>query len=59
MLIRLVEFIEFCICDSLKMINFASLFTNFRGGANSAINDLIDQSDITLDRLLDEDSFVN
>lgn len=41
------------------MINFASLFTNFRGGGNSAINDLIDQSDITLDRLLDEDSFAN
>lgn len=41
------------------MINFASLFNQFRGGSNSPINDLIEQPDTDLDRLLDEDSFLN
>lgn len=41
------------------MINFASLFSQFRGGSSSPINDLIDQPDTDLDRLLNEDSFVN
>ena len=42
------------------MINFASLFSQFRGGsASSSINDLIDTPGTTLDRLLEEDSFVN
>ena len=41
------------------MINFATLFNQFRTGTNSPINDLIDQPDTDLDRLLDEDSFVN
>ena len=42
------------------MINFASLFNQFRmGGGNSSINDLIDTPGTTLDRLLEEESFVN
>ena len=42
------------------MINFASLFTNFRmGGGNSSINELLDAPTTTIDCLLDEDSFVN
>ena len=41
------------------MINFASLFSQFRGSSTSPINDLIDQSDTDIDRLLDEDSFAN
>jgi hypothetical protein len=34
------------------MINFASLFNQFRMGGSS-INDLIDSPDVTIDRLLD------
>ena len=41
------------------MINFASLFNQFRGGSSSPINDLIEQPETDLERLLDEDSFVN
>lgn len=42
------------------MINFASLFNNFRmGGGNSSINDLINDPSTTMGRLLDEESFVN
>ena len=41
------------------MINFASLFSQFRGGSSSPINDLIDDPDTDLERLLDEDSFTN
>ena len=41
------------------MINFASLFNQFRMGGSS-IGDLIDSpGGVTLDRLLDEDSFSN
>lgn len=40
------------------MINFASLFNQFRMGGSS-IGDLIDSAGVTLDRLLDEDSFSN
>lgn len=39
------------------MINFASLFNQFRMG--SSIGDLIDAPGVTIDRLLDEDSFIN
>ena len=41
------------------MINFASLFNQFRGGSSSPVNDLIEQPETDLDRLLDEDTFVN
>jgi hypothetical protein len=40
------------------MINFASLFNQFRM-SGSSIGDLIDSPNVTLDRLLDEDSFPN
>ena len=40
------------------MINFASLFNQFRM-SGSSIGDLIDSPNISLDRLLDEDSFPN
>jgi hypothetical protein len=39
------------------MINFASLFNHFKMG--SSVGDLIDSPGVTLDRLLDEDSFSN
>lgn len=39
------------------MINFASLFNQFR--MSNSVADLIDAPGITLDRLLDEDSFIN
>ena len=39
------------------MINFASLFSQFRGGSNSLVSELLDQPDTDLDRLLDEDTF--
>lgn len=35
------------------MINFASLFSQFRNNPGSAINDLLDNPDTTLERLLD------
>ena len=41
------------------MINFASLFNNFRTNTNSAVSELLDQPNIDLGRLLDEDLFVN
>lgn len=42
------------------MINFASLFNQFRmGGGSSSLNDLIETPGTTLARLLDEDSFFN
>ena len=42
------------------MINFASLFNQFRmGGGNSSINELIDNPNTTIRRLLDEESFIN
>jgi hypothetical protein len=40
------------------MINFASLFNQVRM-SNNSITDLIDTPGVTLDRLLDEDSFVS
>lgn len=39
-------------------MNFSSLFNQFRGGNSSTVNDLLDSDGITLDRLLDEDSFL-
>ena len=39
------------------MLNFASLFNQYRQQSNSGLNELLDQSDITMGRLLDEDSF--
>lgn len=41
------------------MINFASLFSQFRSGSNSLISELLEQPDTDLDRLLDEDTFPN
>ena len=42
------------------MINFASLFNQFRmGGGNSSINELLENPTTTIGRLLDEDSFIN
>ncbi len=41
------------------MINFASLFGSFSRGGNSAINELIDKPDTSLDQLLDIESFPN
>jgi hypothetical protein len=40
------------------MINFASLFNQFRMNGSS-IGDLIDAPGANIDRLLDEDSFIN
>jgi hypothetical protein len=41
------------------MLNFASLFNQFRSQSNNGINDLLDQPATKMGRLLDEDSFVN
>ena len=41
------------------MINFASLFSQFRNTSNSAISELLEQPNVDLPKLLDEDSFVN
>lgn len=41
------------------MINFASLFSQFRSNTGSAINELIDDPNTNIDRLLDEESFLN
>jgi hypothetical protein len=41
------------------MINFASLFNQFRGSSNNAVNELLEQEGVTLDQLLDEDLFIN
>ena len=41
------------------MINFASLFNQFRSQNNSGLNDLLEQSSTSIGRLLDEDSFIN
>jgi|JI10StandDraft_1071094.scaffolds.fasta_scaffold196073_1 hypothetical protein len=40
------------------MINFASLFNQFRINNNS-IGDLLNTPNTTIDQLLDEESFVN
>lgn len=41
------------------MINFANLFSQFRSSTTSAINDLIDDPNTNIDKLLDEDTFLN
>lgn len=41
------------------MINFASLFNQFRGSSNNALNELLEQKEVTLSKLIDEDSFIN
>lgn len=39
------------------MLNFQSLFSQWKSSNNSGTIDLLSQSDITMGRLLDEDSF--
>jgi hypothetical protein len=41
------------------MLNFASLFNQFRSQSNNGLNDMLDQPNIRMGRLLDEDSFLN
>jgi len=41
------------------MINFASLFNQFRSSSNNAVNDLLEQENVPLSKLIDEDSFIN
>jgi len=41
------------------MLNFATLFNQFRSQSNNGISELLDQSAIKMGRLLDEDSFLN
>ena len=41
------------------MINFTNLFGGFRGNTASVINDLLDDHNTKLDKLLDEDTFLN
>jgi hypothetical protein len=41
------------------MLNFASLFSQFRSQSNSGLSDLLEQPSIKMGRLLDEDSFLN
>lgn len=41
------------------MLNFASLFNQFRSQSNSGINELLDQPATKITRLLDEESFLN
>lgn len=41
------------------MLNFASLFNQFRSQSSSGITDLLEQPGTRMGRLLDEDSFVN
>lgn len=41
------------------MLNFASLFNQFRSQSNSGINDLLEQPSTKMTRLLDEDTFTN
>ena len=40
-------------------MNFASLFNQFRAGSNNTLNDLLDQQNISLSRVLDEDILLN
>lgn len=40
-------------------MNFASLFNQFRAGSNNTLNDLLDQQNATLSRVLDEDILLN
>ena len=41
------------------MINFASLFNQFRSSNSSGLSDLFDQPSIKMGRVLDEDTFLN
>ena len=41
------------------MLNFASLFNQFRSQSSNGLSDLLEQSSTTMGRLLEEDSFVN
>lgn len=41
------------------MLNFASLFNQFRSQSSSGISELLDQPSTRMGRLLDEDSFMN
>lgn len=41
------------------MINFASLFNQFRSSVNNVVNDLLDEDNVPLSKLIDEDSFMN
>lgn len=41
------------------MINFASLFGSFSRGGNSAISELLERPETTLDQLLDIETFPN
>lgn len=49
----------FILISKIQMLNFASLFNQFRSQSNSGINDLLDQPTTRITRLLDEDSFIN
>jgi hypothetical protein len=40
-------------------MNFASLFNQFRAGSNNTLNDLLDQQNVPLSRVLDEDILLN
>jgi hypothetical protein len=40
------------------MINFASLFNQYRQQSNSGLNELLDQPDLSIGRVLDDDSFI-
>lgn len=41
------------------MINFASLFGNFNRGGNSAISELLEKPDASIENLLDIETFPN
>jgi hypothetical protein len=41
------------------MINFASLFNQYRQQSSSGVNELLEQPNIKMGRLLEEDSFIN
>jgi hypothetical protein len=44
---------------NFQMLNFASLFNQFRSQSVSGISDLLEQDSTRMGRLLDEDSFMN
>jgi hypothetical protein len=41
------------------MLNFASLFNQFRSQPSSGLSELLENPSTTIGRLLDEDSFMN
>jgi hypothetical protein len=41
------------------MLNFASLFNQYRSQPNGSLSELLDQPSTKIGRLLDEESFVN